>query len=157
MRRMTYALAGLLSLAMVSTSALAVVCDLSCSLGRTHADCTIAVQAGRDARAAATGSPEMNMAGMDMASENAEQTPAEGTGFRGRPNAAPQCRHSLCSQASASAFRISGDRSPSRRLGGDRQRSAPQHAALLYLRQVKFEISPPKVFAADLSFTTLRI
>ena len=38
MSRITSALAVLVSLAMVSTSAGALVCDLLCSLGRAHAD-----------------------------------------------------------------------------------------------------------------------
>ena len=154
---MTYALAGLLSLAMASTSASALVCDLSCSLGRTHADCTIAVQAGRDARGTASASSDMNMAGMEMASENAEQMPAEDTGFRGRPTAAPQCVHPLCSLASSTALRFSGDRSPSRLLGAALQPSAEPPAALIHLHHLKFEISPPKVFTADRPITTLRI
>jgi hypothetical protein len=157
MRRLTYAVAVLLSVTMASSSASALVCDLSCSLGRTHADCTIAVQAGRDARATATASPDMNMAGMEMASENAEQTPAEGSGFRGQPSAAPQCLHPLCSQASSRAFRFSGDRFTSRRLGAVLQPSAQAPAVLIHLRHVKFEISPPKVFTADRPITTLRI
>jgi hypothetical protein len=157
MRRLTYAVAVLLSVAMASTSASALVCDLSCSLGRTHADCTIAVQAGRDARATATGSPEMNMAGMEMASEKAEQTPAESSGFRGQSSAAPQCLHPLCSQASSTASRFSGDRSASRRLGAALQWSAQPATALVHLQHVKFEISPPEVFTADRPITTLRI
>jgi len=157
MRLIMSVLAGVLSLAMLSSSASALVCDLSCSLGRTHADCAIAVQASRDARATATGSPDMNMAGMEMASENAEQMPAEGNGFRGRPSAAPQCVHPLCSQASSTPLRFSGDRSPSRRLGAALQPSAQAPAALIHLHHLKFEISPPKVFTADPPITTLRI
>jgi hypothetical protein len=84
---MTYALAGLLSLAMASTSASALVCDLSCSLGPTHADCTKTAESEGARQATASASSDMNMAGMEMASENAEQMPAEDTGFRGRPSA----------------------------------------------------------------------
>jgi hypothetical protein len=157
MRQIMSVLAGVLSLAMLSSSASALVCDLSCSLGPTHADCTIAVQAGRDARGTASASSDMNMAGMEMASENAEQMPAEGTGFRGRPSAAPQCVHPLCSQASSTALRFSGDRSTSRRLGAAWQPSAEPPAALIHLHHVKFEISPPEVFTADPPITTLRI
>ena len=154
---MTYALAGLLSRAMASTSASALVCDLSCSLGPTHADCTIAVQAGRDARGTASASSDMNMAGMEMASQSAEQMPAEDTVFRGRPSAAPQCVHPLCSQASSTALGFSGDRSPSRLLGAAWQRSAQAPATLIHLHHVKFEISPPEVFTTDRPITTLRI
>ena len=85
---MTYALAGLLSRAMASTSASALVCDLSCSLGPTHADCTKTAESEGARQATASASSDMNMAGMEMASENAEQMPAEDTGFRGRPSAA---------------------------------------------------------------------
>jgi hypothetical protein len=97
MRRIVTTLAGVLSLAMLSSSASALVCDLSCSLGRTHADCTKTAESEGARRATASASSDMNMAGMEMASENAEQLPAEGTGFRGRPSAAPQCVHPLCS------------------------------------------------------------
>src|ERR1700676_4573059 len=146
---MTYALAGLLSLAMASTSASALVCDLSCSLGPTHADCTKAAESEGARQATASASSDMNMAGMEMASENAEKMPAEDTGFRGRPSAGPQGVHPLCSQALSPGLRFSGDRSPSRSLGAAWQRSAEPPAALIHLHHVKFEISPPKVFTAD--------
>src|ERR1700726_4248171 len=154
---MTYALAGLLSRAMASTSASALVCDLSCSLGPTHADCTKTAESEGARQATASASSGMYMAGMEMASESAEQMPAEGTGFRGRPSAAPQCVHPLCGQASSTALRFSGDRFPSRSLGAAWQPSAQAPAALIHLHHLKFEISPPKVFTADRPITTLRI
>ena len=68
----------------------------------------------------------MDMSDMDMSTENAEQTVQRGTGenIRGHSSAAPQCLHSLCSQASAYASRFSGDRSQARPLGAALHRSA---------------------------------
>ena len=109
---------------MVSTSASALVCDLSCSLGRMHSDCTMAVHAGGDVQAMANASSKMKMAGMDMpgmkmASEDAEEAAQPGTGenVRGHSSAAPKCMHSLWSQASSHGIRRStGNRSQASRL-----------------------------------------
>ena len=64
MRRFTTALASLLSLLMVSASASASTCDLSCWLARAHSDCH-AVASDPSARAMTT----MDMPGMNMDSQ----------------------------------------------------------------------------------------
>lgn len=169
MRHIMSALAAVLSLAMVSTSASALVCDLSCSLGRMHSDCTMAVQAGGDVQAMANASSKMKMAGMDMpgmkmASEDAEEAAQPGTGenVRGHSSAAPKCMHSLWSQTLVSASgvfasRSTGNRSQASRLAVTGEWVARPFATAIHSRDMKFEVSPPKAYTADRPSTTLRI
>ena len=103
-------------------------------------------------------SSDMNMAGMEMASENAEQTARGGHRFS-RP---AQRRAAVRAPAMQpgfvlrhSVFRVTA--LTSRPLGAALQRSAQAPAALIHLHHLKFEISPPKVFTTDPPITTLRI
>ena len=186
MRRVTSLFAALLSLLLISTSASASACDLSCSFHEVHYGCQTAKSGTRDKQSAMFMSPDM-----DMSSEHSEDTvrPASGvvatpehpksmssrmempagrfervmkpqTGTRAMPDHSQtlsSCSHEPCSQISAFV-------SPSK--NNCSQPKSLHWIAIIVLsplnpntrsHRIRVQTTPPNILAVDLLATTLRI
>ena len=186
MRSITTLLAALLSLLMVSTSASASVCDLTCWFHQAHSDCH------RPGLAQASkGDTDMSMPGMDMGASNAENSMGPETVKRAMPahsvamspqqemiaerlehgtktqlgtssmhdhsNRTSTCAHEVCSQVSASASPPNADHSqPSSLLWIPTYISNPVNLWTAF-HWISPGSPPARILAVDCLTTSLRI
>lgn len=156
MRRIASLLAALLSFLLVSTSASASVCDLSCSLGHLH-DCQTATSgATGQTTNSMSDMAKMNMPNMDMGSMNIPSEQSGTTNLLRPSSKSPSCIQAPCGQTSAYTS-VKADRVPASRVQPMVVGFAGPVSTLALSNRIRIGTSPPKLLADVRLITPLRV